>query len=143
MSAYEKAAYNEMIVEIYQDFTGKVADGRGMSMDAVEEVARGRVWTGDDALENGLVDEIGSLEDAVAYAEELIGNEDAIKIYLPEMKDPIEQIIEDMMGVHIGLEAMNLLGADPAILKEVLGMKRMIESGDIYQTRLPFTLHID
>jgi protease-4 len=112
-------------------------------MDAVEEVARGRVWTGDDALENGLVDEIGSLEDAVAYAEGLIGNDEAVKVYLPEMKDPIEQIIEDMMGVHSGLEAMNLLGADPAILKEVLGMKRMIESGDIYQTRLPFTLHID
>jgi protease-4 len=143
MSEYEKDAYNEMIVDIYEDFTGKVAAGRGMSSEAVEEVARGRVWTGIDALEIGLVDELGNLDDAVRYAEELIGNDDAIKIYLPEMMDPLEQMIEDMMGVHSGLEALNLLGADPAFLKEVLGVKRMIETGDIYQTRLPYTLHID
>ena len=53
---------------IYADFTGKVAAGRGLSAERVHELARGRVWTGADARERGLVDEIGGVEEAAAIA---------------------------------------------------------------------------
>jgi protease IV len=59
---------NAWLDHIYADFTGKVAAGRGMSADRVHELARGRVWTGADALANGLVDELGGLDRAAALA---------------------------------------------------------------------------
>ena len=59
---------NDWLDHIYADFTGKVADGRGMTAERVHELARGRVWTGADALANGLVDELGGLDRAVALA---------------------------------------------------------------------------
>ncbi|WP_167105919.1 signal peptide peptidase SppA [Mycobacterium sp. DL592] len=62
----------------YADFVQRVADARGMSPEAVEAVARGRVWTGADAAEHGLVDELGGLRDAVRRAKVLAGlNPDA------------------------------------------------------------------
>ncbi|VEG52002.1 signal peptide peptidase SppA, 67K type [Mycolicibacterium aurum] len=62
----------------YTDFVQRVADGRNMSVDAVEQVARGRVWTGADALERGLVDELGGLRVAIRRAKALAGiDEDA------------------------------------------------------------------
>jgi protease-4 len=53
---------------IYADFVAKVADGRHLAVDAVEAIARGRVWTGRDAHENGLVDELGGLRTAAKIA---------------------------------------------------------------------------
>jgi protease IV len=62
----------------YADFVQRVAEGRNLSTDAVEAVARGRVWTGADALEHGLVDELGGLRTAVRRAKVLAGlDEDA------------------------------------------------------------------
>jgi protease IV len=57
----------------YTDFVERVADGRNLSIDAVDAVARGRVWTGADALEHGLVDELGGLRAAVRKAKVLAG----------------------------------------------------------------------
>jgi len=59
----------------YDRFTGLVAEGRGLSIENVQEIARGRVWTGEDAMEIGLVDEIGGLMDAIRKARELAGIE--------------------------------------------------------------------
>jgi protease-4 len=64
----EWALVNDWLDHIYADFTGKVAAGRGMSAERVHELARGRVWTGADALANGLVDELGGLDTAAALA---------------------------------------------------------------------------
>jgi len=64
----EWALVNDWLDHIYADFTGKVAAGRGMSAKRVHELARGRVWTGADALANGLVDELGGLDTAAALA---------------------------------------------------------------------------
>ena len=59
---------NSWLDAIYEDFTAKVAQGRGMTAERVHELARGRVWTGADAKENGLVDELGGLSGAAAIA---------------------------------------------------------------------------
>jgi protease-4 len=57
----------------YTDFVQRVAQGRGMTVEAVDAVARGRVWTGADALERGLVDELGGLRTAIDRAKVLAG----------------------------------------------------------------------
>lgn len=64
---------NAMLDHIYDDFTAKVAGARGMSRERVHELARGRVWTGQDAHAGGLVDELGGVEAAVRLAREKAG----------------------------------------------------------------------
>ena len=140
MSDFEIDAYNEVITGIYSDFTSKVAQGRNLTAAQVEEIARGRVWSGNDALEIGLVDEIGNLEDAIHFAEQLINIPDANLIYLPEIRDPFEVLIEDLTGVRAGFDALGFVAGDNSTLNEIISVKRMVESKDIYQTRLPFSL---
>jgi protease IV len=66
----EWARLNEWLDRIYDDFTAKVADGRGLPADRVHEIARGRVWTGADAKQRGLVDELGGFGLAIEVAKE-------------------------------------------------------------------------
>ena len=76
MRPFDKAEldYQQASVEdIYESFVNLVADGRKMAPSAVDAIAQGRVWMGSDALEIGLVDEIGTLQDAIAYAASLAG----------------------------------------------------------------------
>jgi protease IV len=72
-SADEWTLINEWLDHIYADFTTKVAAGRGMTAEQVNEVARGRVWSGADALANGLVDELGGMDKAVEIARRRAG----------------------------------------------------------------------
>lgn len=67
------ARVNAWLDRIYDDFVDKVAQGRRMDRDRVHELARGRVWTGADAADSGLVDELGGLEDALALARKRAG----------------------------------------------------------------------
>ena len=70
----EETDYMQAYVEsIYEEFVNLVAKGRDMTPEAVDEIAQGRVWTGADAVGIGLVDEIGTLQDAVCYAASLAG----------------------------------------------------------------------
>ena len=59
--------------EIYKDFVQKVADGRNLSVDRVDQVSRGRIWSGRQALDNGLVDQLGCEADAILAAQQLAG----------------------------------------------------------------------
>ena len=89
----ELARYQEDIDGIYDDFVRVVSDGRGMDRDAVEAVAQGRVWSGGDALKNGLADEKGTLLDAVKYAAWLAGlGKYSIEAY-PEKNDLLGEIL--------------------------------------------------
>jgi protease-4 len=72
-SADEWQLVNDWLDHIYADFTGKVATGRGMTPKQVHELARGRVWTGADALAHGLVDELGGIDRAAAAARRRAG----------------------------------------------------------------------
>jgi protease-4 len=72
-SADEWTLVNDWLDHIYADFTGKVAEGRGMTQPQVHELARGRVWTGADAVERGLVDELGGIDRAAAIARKRAG----------------------------------------------------------------------
>ena len=138
-------AINESVSDIYDAFTQRVAEGRNMSRERVEELARGRVWTGADALENGLIDEIGDLDYAVHHAAQLAGLErdDVRRVALPEAQDPFEAFMEDLTGVEAGLQALGFTGVEEELLRELWQVRRMVESGDPIQARLPFTLHVN
>ena len=64
------SAANECGLRVYLDFMSKVAEGRGMSAAAVHKVAKGRIWSGGDALQRGLVDSLGGLADAIHIAKQ-------------------------------------------------------------------------
>ncbi|WP_291726399.1 signal peptide peptidase SppA [Bernardetia sp.] len=78
----------------YIDFTTKAAQGRNMQVEALREYAEGRVWTGIDAKERGLVDVLGSLEDAISIAANSAGLEDDYQVrYYPEPESFLDQIL--------------------------------------------------
>ena len=84
---FDQAEYNfvlRSIETIYDKFTSLVAEGRGLEKSRVDEIGQGRVWTGADALEIGLVDEIGTLEDAINYAASAIGAQDVCVMEYPK-----------------------------------------------------------
>jgi len=126
----------------YDTFLERVADGRNMSKEAVNEVAQGRVWSGVDALELGLVDELGNLDDAIAAAAEMAGLQShGIRKY-PKYKSDFERFMEDFSSAKAKI--------GESVIKEELGeesfqafkqLKRMTEQKGI-QTRMPFNLNI-
>jgi len=91
----EREAMMTLLHEIYDQFTRKAAQGRKMTQNDLKKLAGGRVYTGNMALNNGLVDELGTLEDAVAYAKLAAGLKPGDKIdrmILPKPASPFEQL---------------------------------------------------
>ncbi len=89
----------------YADFTGKVADARNKPVEAVDEVARGRVWSGAQAKERGLVDEFGGLKAAVADAAKRakLGDVDKVRVrYIEKGATPFAQFMSGFAGSHAG-----------------------------------------
>jgi len=69
----EREHVEKGILEVYDRFTTRVAEGRNLSKERVNELGRGRIWSGQDALDRGLVDELGDLRTGLARARELAG----------------------------------------------------------------------
>jgi protease-4 len=89
----------------YADFTGKVADARNKPVEAVDEVARGRVWSGAQAKERGLVDAFGGLKAAVADAANRakLGGPDKVRVrYIEKPATPFAQFLGGFAGSHAG-----------------------------------------
>lgn len=132
----------EGIEETYTTFLQRVSQGRGISMAQADSLAQGRVWSGVDAKRLGLVDELGTLEDAIGEAAKLAELESyGIKKY-PKYKSGFERFMEDLGGSsaktresiiekEVGLEAYN-------IIKQI---KIAMEQKGI-QARMPFILNI-
>lgn len=93
-SASEREAVRSMMEQTYEAFLARVAAGRDMQRDAVHEIAQGRVWTGADAKQRGLVDELGGLEQALAEAHELAGIDPSIGLEVY----PAEPTLKDLLG---------------------------------------------
>ncbi|MFC7526501.1 signal peptide peptidase SppA [Parapedobacter sp. GCM10030251] len=78
---------------IYDTFLQRVADGRHLSKEEVDSIGQGRVWSGQQAVDNGLVDRLGSLEDAIAAAAIKAGLEDYRLVTYPAIKNPFESLL--------------------------------------------------
>ncbi|MBO4263784.1 MAG: signal peptide peptidase SppA [Bacteroidales bacterium] len=93
----EQAALSRSIEEVYDRFTSLVAAKRPLSKEEVDNLGQGRVWTGADAVANGLADEIGTLEDAIRYAAAAAGDEDLSNWKIQAYPEP-QTIAEQLLG---------------------------------------------
>ena len=94
----EEAAMQENIDSTYEDFISRVARGRNLTVEAVDEIAQGRVWAGGDAIKIGLVDEIGGLKDAIAYAATLASLDNYRVVEFPAVVPVYDQLLSSMNG---------------------------------------------
>jgi protease IV len=88
----EWSRLNGWLDAVYADFTGKVADGRRLSAERVHELARGRVWSGADAVANGLADSAGGMREAVAVARKRAGLPDDAPVRVFPRLGPLDQL---------------------------------------------------
>ncbi|WP_405399283.1 signal peptide peptidase SppA [Maribacter sp. Asnod2-G09] len=137
-----KNQIQESIEETYQTFLQRVSEGRNMTMAQVDSVAQGRVWSGTEALEVGLVDELGNLDDAIEAAAELASLSSYGVKKFPKYKSGFERFMEDLEGASLQIKD-NLLKdeiGDEAykVLKELQSFKE--QKG--IQARMPFVLDI-
>lgn len=94
MTAEEKAIVQNYIERGYDLFTKRCADGRGISQDSIKAIAEGRIYSGIDALRIGLVDELGGINEAIAYAAQKAGLQDYSIKYYPAQKNTMEQLAD-------------------------------------------------
>ncbi|WP_222983245.1 signal peptide peptidase SppA [Flagellimonas meishanensis] len=142
MSDSFQRVLQEGVDATYQTFLERVAEGRNMTLAEVDSLAQGRVWSGVDAKANGLVDELGNLEDAIAAAAEMAGMDTyGIRKY-PKYKSGFQQFMEDMGGMKakIGNWAIQeQLGPEAyGLLQE---LKQMTQREGI-QAKIPFSINI-
>ena len=109
-----KAFTLESIENIYATFLTRVATGRKMTTEQVDAIAQGRVWTGTDALKNGLVDELGGLDAALQYAAKIA----KIKDYRIENYPEYDKTLQDFLGNFTGI---SMFQSKEALLKEQIG----------------------
>jgi len=108
---------DEQVRDVYELFVNRVAGGRGMSAERVDEVGRGRVWTGEQALENGLVDALGGMTAAVGLAKDRLGLDPTADVELIPFPPPLS--LPDQLASAFGQAAIRGL-ANPS-LPGVLG----------------------
>jgi protease-4 len=139
LDTVQKRAMQVMVSNIYNDFTSKVALGRNISQVYVDSIGQGRVWSGEDAQTIGLVDEMGGLREAVAYAAAKAGVSSNSILELPEMLDPLEEFFDNISGK-----------SEDAIMSRILGSRfknyqdiRQLSNGGKIQTRLPFYITVE
>jgi protease-4 len=138
MSPYEEQMMTRSIERIYDVFTGHVAEGRNMTQDAVDNIGQGRVWSGAEGLNIGLVDNIGGLKEAIQVAATLANLEDYRITSLPEVKDPFTKIMDELKGTPSDARLQKELGAFFPLFKEIRTLTEM----EGPQTRLPFIMNL-
>ncbi len=139
----EELAYMQASVEdIYESFVNLVARSRGMEPAQVDEIAQGRVWTGADALSIGLVDEIGTLEDAISYAAamaDLHSSDEYGVCCFPHAPSFMEEL---MQNLGQGKKEPSILSGTPfAGMERALTALQAKQPGVVY-ARLPYALEI-
>jgi len=129
----ERRLLENKVEQFYALFVRRVADSRGMSQKDVDAVARGRVWTGRQALERGLVDGMGGLRQALAKARTLAGLPDDAPII--ELPIPETTLLGRLLGVE-GLRAEVAKSQQP-LPSELMAMVRAVAPLSLYQPELP------
>lgn len=129
---FESAIVQKEVEKVYTTFRQRVADGRQTDTAAIEQIAQGRVWTGEQAIERNLADEIGSLDDAIQYTTKKASLKDYQVKFYPEEKSFVEKISESFAEAKVRW-VKGILGSDFDIFNAVNRMKSM--SG--IQCRMP------
>ena len=143
LTEFQYKKLQEMVVKTYDDFTKRVAEGRGLTQSYVDSIGQGRVWAGADAIGLGLVDQLGDMEDAIAYAAQKAELGDDYKVTeWPKQKDFVTRI----------MESMNSNGSDKldAAMRSKLGVYynylqgiENLQKNTGIQARMPFDMVIE
>lgn len=118
MTEEQREIFQSLIDEAYDQFVGIVADGRDMSEKEVRKIADGRIYTAKQALDNGLIDAIGTMEDAVQDMQSQYGLQDcAVEDFIPESKTDLS----DLLGI---VSEQNLISglSDAALIEELVAL---------------------
>lgn len=140
MTDFEKGMIQKSVNEGYETFTRKAAEGRKMSVEKLKSLAQGRVWSGVEAKQNGLVDVLGGVDDAIkiaAKAAKLKEGDYRVRYY-PEKKRPFNEMVEKLLGDNEE-EATNKALGDMAPYVKMY--KKLMNMGGM-QARMPFEMVI-
>ena len=127
----------QQIKRVYSTFLERVATGREMSVEEVDKVAQGRVWSGSDAYNIGLVDSLGGLEEAVAYAAKLAETESYRTTNYPKFSDDFESFLQSLQPSPFGQTA---IGRSVQYFQSLFS--KQTTQIDHIQARIPFELNI-
>ena len=127
------------INQVYQTFLSRVAEGRNMTKDEIHEIAQGRVWSGVEAKEIGLVDHLGGMETALERAAVLAEIKDYKITTYPKFDDDLESMLEELFRGPFGSIKQQL---PPELGLWLKNAKALKHPANQIQTRLPFTLNI-
>jgi len=134
----ERDLIQQGVNKTYNTFTKKVADGRKISQAKVDSIGQGRVWTGAQALQIGLVDRLGGLEDAIKSAAKKAKIKDYKLVAYPSLKDPFESILSSSTDKMKTWVIKQDLGEGYTLYRQA---KSVLEQSGI-QARLPYVLNI-
>ena len=141
LSPAEKAMIQSDVDTIYHDFKSRVAKGRGRSIDYIDSIAQGRVWSGTMGLSLGLVDRIGTLQDAINCAARMGQTEDFRVVEYPEPRSFLDRILGSYKR-SMSVKAMkDEIGEDG--YRTFTTLKKVKSMVGVAQTRLPFDLVIE
>lgn len=138
MSDAEMQTIQNSVNRGYEVFTSKAAEGRKMDIDALKAVAGGRVWTGSQALERGLVDVLGNLDDAIKIAAEKADVEEYRVRYYPSPKSEFDLLVEKMTKKDSDAKIKQYLGD----FGEVYDLIKANQNKDYIQARMPYSIKI-
>ena len=138
MDNYEKQVMQESIELFYTEFISKVAEGRKMTVEAVDNIGEGRVYSGSHAEEIGLVDDFGGLQDAIREAAQSAGIDTYSVRELPLLEDPYMRLLSQLGGDI----KMKILNRELGVLAKPLEELRDIQNISGIQARLPYFIEI-
>ena len=139
LSTYEKNVLQNYVNQGYETFLSRVMAGRNMTHDQLDAIAQGRVWTGEDAQQIGLVDILGGLEDAISIAANKAGIDQYMLVEYPTLKNPMEELLYQLSGeikAQMLQEEMGPLYSTWQEIKEITSQQGIL-------ARLPFNLTIN
>jgi protease-4 len=142
LTEFQYSKLQENVVKTYDDFTKRVAEGRGLRQTYVDSIGQGRVWAGADAIGIGLVDRLGDMEDAIAYAAEKANLANDYKVTeWPKQKDFFTRIMESVNNSDDKLDAAmkQKLGV---YYQYYQGLENLQKNTGI-QARMPFDMVIE
>ncbi|MDH3687650.1 MAG: S49 family peptidase, partial [Myxococcales bacterium] len=131
LSPGSRAKMREEVESVYRLFLERVSEGRGMTPEQVDQVAQGRVWTGEQALEIGLIDALGGLREAAREAKGLVGLEPDDDVYLvpyPTPK-PLFQQLSEAMDVSLRAQVRAALPPLPEGLRRAAALLQALPPG--------------
>ena len=138
MSDAEYATIQKSVEDIYDVFIGHVAEGRNKTKEAVDAIGQGRVWSGENAKEIGLIDEFGGLTDAIEGAKQLAEIEDYRIVEYPEQENPFDLLLKDFSGQVKAYVIENELGNSYTYYNRLNQLTKL----NGVQARIPFVVDI-